>query len=296
MRVELGGNLYQNGRPITSWVGAMGLMQVMPGTYDDLRGRYYDLGGDPFDPHDNIMAGAAYMREMYDVYGAPGFLALQCRPEAARCLSHNTRPLPDETRRNVAMIGPYIMDSHPANRSPAEDYAMNVLPVEIPAGLRYGRATQDRSDDTPPVSRRSGGAQAGSRRSAPRSAAQIRLFPHRRGREHARSQQPPGFQPDYARGRRADPHAAGRRYGRGLGGAGRRVRQPKSGERRGRASQAARARTRRGAAESCERAAGARRSVARAPDRTSRDAAVDACKKLARSRTNCIVLSPDSQS
>ena len=66
MRVESGGNMYQNGRLITSWVGAMGLMQVMPETYDELRTRY-DLGDDAYDPHNNILAGAAYLREMYQV-------------------------------------------------------------------------------------------------------------------------------------------------------------------------------------------------------------------------------------
>ena len=65
MHVESGGNMYQNGRLITSWVGAMGLMQVMPETYDELRTRY-DLGDDAYDPHNNILAGAAYLREMYE--------------------------------------------------------------------------------------------------------------------------------------------------------------------------------------------------------------------------------------
>src|SRR5271166_6444470 len=36
MRVESGGNEYQNGHLITSGAGAMGLMQVMPATYDEL--------------------------------------------------------------------------------------------------------------------------------------------------------------------------------------------------------------------------------------------------------------------
>jgi D-alanyl-D-alanine carboxypeptidase len=48
-----------------SSAGAMGLMQIMPETFDDLRQRY-GLGSDPFEPHDNITAGAAYIREMYD--------------------------------------------------------------------------------------------------------------------------------------------------------------------------------------------------------------------------------------
>src|SRR5262249_55235120 len=54
----------------------------------------------------------------------------------------NNRPLPDETRHYVAMIGPSIVGVYPVNRSPAEDYAMNALPIDIPKGTRYGRAIQ----------------------------------------------------------------------------------------------------------------------------------------------------------
>ena len=54
--------------------GAMGLMQIMPQTWTDLRSRY-GLGANPFDPHDNILAGAAYLRELHDRYGPAGFLA-----------------------------------------------------------------------------------------------------------------------------------------------------------------------------------------------------------------------------
>jgi soluble lytic murein transglycosylase-like protein len=43
--------------------GAMGLMQLMPDTWAALRVRY-GLGRDPYDPRDNILAGAAYLREM----------------------------------------------------------------------------------------------------------------------------------------------------------------------------------------------------------------------------------------
>ena len=46
----------------------------MPGTWVELSVRY-GLGIDPFDPHDSIMAGAAYLREMHDRFGSPGFLA-----------------------------------------------------------------------------------------------------------------------------------------------------------------------------------------------------------------------------
>ena len=54
--------------------GAQGLMQLMPATWARQRARF-GLGTDPFEPRDNIMAGASYLREMYDSYGASGFLA-----------------------------------------------------------------------------------------------------------------------------------------------------------------------------------------------------------------------------
>jgi cell division protein FtsN len=137
MRQESGGRLYENGDLITSGAGAMGLMQVMPETYDGLRQRYA-LGEDPYDPHDNIMAGAAYMREMYDLYGTPGFLAAyNAGPRRLDDYLTRNRPLPDETRHYVASIGPYIAGVYPQRTSEAQQYAMNQIPVAIPAGPRY---------------------------------------------------------------------------------------------------------------------------------------------------------------
>jgi Transglycosylase SLT domain/SPOR domain len=138
MQVESEGKQYVNGQLTTSPVGAMGLMQVMPETYDELQQRY-SLGSDPYDPYNNIMAGAAYMREMYDIYGSPGFLAAyNAGPYRLDDYLANNRPLPYETRRYVAMIGPEIEGVEPARRSPAEQYAMNALPIDIPPGMRYG--------------------------------------------------------------------------------------------------------------------------------------------------------------
>jgi hypothetical protein len=117
----------------------MGLMQVMPATFDELRARY-DLNSDPYDPRDNILAGTAYLREMYDIYGAPGFLAAyNAGPARLDDYLSNTRPLPDETRHYVAAIGPAIDGVYPKNRSPAEAYALNTLPINIPPGPRYSR-------------------------------------------------------------------------------------------------------------------------------------------------------------
>ncbi len=140
MRVESGGRTEMNGQPITSGAGAMGLMQVMPATYDELRGRY-DLGDDPYDPHNSILAGSAYIRELYDLYGNPGFLAAyNGGPGRLDDYLTRNRSLPDETRRYVGKIGPYIADSFPARRSTAEQYAMNSLPASIPSGPRYDSA------------------------------------------------------------------------------------------------------------------------------------------------------------
>jgi len=139
MSVESGGEEYRDGQLTTSPKGAMGLMQVMPATYEELRDRY-GLGSDPFDPHDNIIAGVAYMRELYDIYGAPAFLAAyNGGPNRLDDYLSNQRSLPDETRHYVAMIGPALEGVYPKRRSPAEVYAMNDLPLDIRPGLRDGR-------------------------------------------------------------------------------------------------------------------------------------------------------------
>ena len=108
MHQESGGHAFLHGRPITSDAGAMGLMQVMPGTYAILRDRY-GLGPDPYDPHDNIMAGTAYIKEMADQYGAPGFLAAyNAGPGRLDEYLQGGRSLPNETINYVASIAPHL--------------------------------------------------------------------------------------------------------------------------------------------------------------------------------------------
>jgi hypothetical protein len=88
--------------------GAMGLMQIMPKTWTELRARY-GFGADPYDPRDNILAGAAYLRELHDRYGAPGFLAAyNAGPGRYECHLATGRPLPDETQAYVATLAPVI--------------------------------------------------------------------------------------------------------------------------------------------------------------------------------------------
>ena len=88
--------------------GAMGLMQIMPETWAALRSRY-GLGADPYDAHDNILAGAAYLRELLDRYGSPGFLAAY-NAGPARYEDHlaTGRALPAETQAYVAALAPVI--------------------------------------------------------------------------------------------------------------------------------------------------------------------------------------------
>lgn len=86
----------------------MGLMQVMPGTYDLLRQRYA-LGPDPYDPHSNILAGTAYLKEMHARFGAPAFLAAyNAGPNRVDAYLNGSMILPDETLNYVAAIGPRI--------------------------------------------------------------------------------------------------------------------------------------------------------------------------------------------
>ena len=89
---------------ITSPKGAMGLMQIMPQTWADLHARY-GLGDNPYNPRDNILAGAAYLRELYDRYGTGGFLAAyNAGPGRYEQYLETGRALPSETLAYVAQV------------------------------------------------------------------------------------------------------------------------------------------------------------------------------------------------
>lgn len=90
--------------------GAVGLMQIMPETWAELRVRYR-LGDDPYDPHDNIVAGAAYIRELFDRYGSSEWIAAYNAGPGRYEEALQGRPLPPETRAYVAALAPIISDS-----------------------------------------------------------------------------------------------------------------------------------------------------------------------------------------
>jgi hypothetical protein len=98
MRQESGGRtVLQGDVPITSVTGAMGLMQVMPDTYRDMR-LDFRLGRDAYDPHDNVMAGAAYIRFLNGKYGYPAlFAAYNDGPGNLEANLAGKRDLPAET-------------------------------------------------------------------------------------------------------------------------------------------------------------------------------------------------------
>jgi hypothetical protein len=101
MRQESGGRtMLGENQPIVSRAGAVGLMQVLPATYDQMA-EQHKLGDDPFDARDNIMAGAAYLRWLHERYGFPKmFAAYNAGPGR---VEHGGR-LPAETRAYVGGI------------------------------------------------------------------------------------------------------------------------------------------------------------------------------------------------
>ncbi len=105
MEAESGGRTMSAvNRPIKSAAGAVGLMQLMPETYAEMRTEF-DLGRDPHEPHDNIVAGAAYLRWLYLRYGHPTmFAAYNDGPGNLEERLINGRMLPLETRLYVANV------------------------------------------------------------------------------------------------------------------------------------------------------------------------------------------------
>lgn len=104
IQAESAGCAVMNGKPTISSAGAMGLMQLMPATWAEYRSRLR-LGDDPYDARDNIMAGAAYLRDLYDRFGGDGFLAAyQAGPERYEESLHDGRPLPRVTLDYIARV------------------------------------------------------------------------------------------------------------------------------------------------------------------------------------------------
>ena len=115
----------------------------MPETWTELRTRY-NLGTDPYDPRDNILAGAAYLREMYDRYGAPVLAAYNAGP--GRYENHLAgRSLPEETQDYVAILAPMIAGKQVNGKIVA--VADSLSPVR--SSLFVARSANSSSEDRP---------------------------------------------------------------------------------------------------------------------------------------------------
>lgn len=143
MRAESAGRTTLNGRPIVSRAGAMGLMQLMPGTWREMRA-LLGLGPDPHDPRDNILAGTAYLRMMYDRFGYPGlFAAYNAGP--ARYSQHlaTGRRLPRETVAYVAYVAGSGASAPAARREAPLAGSREQAPAPILFAVRAPHAPTD---------------------------------------------------------------------------------------------------------------------------------------------------------
>ncbi len=111
IRQESGGRTVRaDNSPLVSAAGAMGVMQVMSGTYSEMAAQYR-LGADPFDPQDNIYAGTAYLNWLHRKYGYPAmFAAYNDGPGNIEDHLYHGRPLPAETRGYIASIARFLKD------------------------------------------------------------------------------------------------------------------------------------------------------------------------------------------
>ena len=142
MGAESSGRTVLAGRPITSRAGAMGLMQLMPGTWREMRAALR-LGTDPHDPRDNVLAGTAYLRAMYNRFGFPGmFAAYNAGP--ARYATHlaTGRRLPPET---IAYVAKVAGTSRVHFAAPGREPQMAAVLVAM------ADPPQPRSEDAPPL-------------------------------------------------------------------------------------------------------------------------------------------------
>lgn len=127
--------------------GAIGLMQLMPATYATLRQSLH-LGANPFDIHDNVAAGTAYMRMMFDRYGVAGMVgAYNAGPARWEAYVSGVRSLPSETVSYLARLADRLGFVPPAVASKTSSPA-GPTPREAPLFVSLSRdSTASQGDD-----------------------------------------------------------------------------------------------------------------------------------------------------
>ncbi len=138
IRAESGGRTMIGGQPIRSSAGAMGLMQLMPATWAAMRAAH-GLGNDPYDPGDNILAGTAYLRALYDRFGYPGlFAAYNAGPGRYAEHVRSGRPLPRETRAYLAAVADIVSETLETAEASPHPPSPSSLFVVLRTGDRSG--------------------------------------------------------------------------------------------------------------------------------------------------------------
>lgn len=136
--IESGGHTMWFGKPITSNAGAMGVMQLEPGTYNEMSARN-GLGSNPYNVRDNILAGTAYLRELYNKYGYPRlFAAYNAGPGTLEQHIARGIRLPAETVNYIRMA--VLGTGSPAAAKKAVAEAMYQKPRAKPAAVKMAAA------------------------------------------------------------------------------------------------------------------------------------------------------------
>ncbi|HEV2650263.1 MAG TPA: lytic transglycosylase domain-containing protein [Rhizomicrobium sp.] len=144
MRLESGGRtMLAENTPITSKAGAMGIMQLMPETWREMRAAY-GLGNDPYDPHDSVMAGTAVLKILYARYGFPAmFAAYNAGPATLDAAQAGERTLPSETVAYMGGITRVLNGGSPGGGSGVK--ATLTRPNGSPAAIDVGAITAIRA-------------------------------------------------------------------------------------------------------------------------------------------------------
>ncbi|MGN6516096.1 MAG: lytic transglycosylase domain-containing protein [Rhizomicrobium sp.] len=134
MQLESGGyTMLSDTQPIVSGAGAMGLMQLMPQTYAQMR-RQLGLGSDPFDPHDNIFAAAAYLHWLKGRYGYPAmFAAYNDGPGNLEARMRDAGLLPQETQNYLIRINAKLSPGTPLDKR----FTAMVAPPRAPNPVKF---------------------------------------------------------------------------------------------------------------------------------------------------------------